>query len=178
MLRRICFALILFVLHPPLYAAQGGDALSAAEVEQLRDTAYFPRDRVLVFVKFLNQRSDAIHDLFANPRHPGREQDTHDLLEQFTSIANELDDNLDDYSARHSDIRKSLPKLLEATDRWASTLKSPPDNEAYNVSRKLALDAISDLHDDATELIASQKAWFAAHPPPKEEKTGPIDIPR
>lgn len=176
--RRICFALILLALLPPLHAQSSDNALSEAEVEQLRDSAYFPRDRVLVFVKFLDERSNALHELFAHPRHPGREQDAHDLLEQFTSIADELEDNLDDYGTRHSDIRKSLPKLLEATDRWSSTLKSPPDDETYNVSRKLALEAIRDLREDATELIASQKAWFAAHPPVKEEKNGTIDIPR
>jgi len=132
----------------------------------------------MVFIKFLDERAGTVHDLFAHPRRPGREQDTHDLLEQFTSIANELEDNLDDYATRHSDIRKSLPKLVEATDRWASNIKSPPDDAAYNVSRKLALEAIRDLRDDATELIASQKAWFAAHPPAKEGKSGTIDIPR
>jgi hypothetical protein len=176
--RLLCLALILLALHPPLAAQPDDHSLSDAEVEQLRDSAYFPRDRVLVFVKFLDERSSAIHDLFAHPRRPGREQDAHDLMEQFNAIADELEDNLDDYSHRHADIRKSLPKLLEATDRWASTLKSPPDDEAYNVSRKLALEAIRDLREDTTELIASQKAWFAAHPPAKEDKNGPIDIPR
>jgi hypothetical protein len=178
MLRRICFALILFAFHPPLHAQASENALSDAEVEQVRESAYFPGDRVLVFVKFLDTRAAAIQELYAHPRRPGREQDTHDLLEQFTSIADELEDNLDDYSTRHSDVRKSLPKLLTALDRWTSELKSPPDNEAYNVSRKLALEAVSDLRENTTEMIASQKSWFAAHPPAKEEKNGPIDIPR
>lgn len=178
MLRRICLALVLLSLHPPLHAQGNNNSLSNAEIEQLRDSAYIPRDRVMVFIKFLDERAGTVHDLFAHPRRPGREQDTHDLLEQFTSIANELEDNLDDYATRHSDIRKSLPKLVEATDRWASNIKSPPDDATYNVSRKLALEAIRDLRDDATELIASQKAWFAAHPPAKEGKSGTIDIPR
>lgn len=177
MLRYLCLALILLVLHPPLRAQSGDDhSLSEAEVEQLRDSAYVPRDRVIVFIRFLDDRTNAIHDLFAKPRRPGREQDMHDLLEQFTAIANELEDNLDDYSTRHSDIRKSLPKLIDATDRWASAVKSPPDNDAYNVSRKLALEAIRDLRQDSTELIANQKTWFAAHPPAKESKNEPIDI--
>jgi hypothetical protein len=179
MLRRLCFALILLALHPPLHAQANDNALSNAEVEQLRESAYFPGDRVLLFVKFLDDRSTAVQSLFAHPRRPGREQDAHDLLEQFTSIADELEDNLDDYSTHHSDVRKSLPKLLDATDRWASALKSAPDDEAYNVSRKLALEAIRDLREDTTEMIASQKSWFAAHPPAKQqEKNGPIDIPR
>ncbi|MEO6912343.1 MAG: hypothetical protein ABI158_15620 [Edaphobacter sp.] len=178
MLRPICLALVLLVLHPPLHAQGNDHSLSNAEVEQLRESAYVPRDRVLVFIKFLDERSSAVQELFAHPRHPGREQDTHDLLEQFTSIANELDDNLDDSSKRHSDIRKALPKLLDAIDRWSSHIKSVPEDEAYNVSRKLALGALRDLREDATELTASQRAWFAAHPPAKENKNEPIDIPR
>lgn len=178
MLRPICLALVLLVLHPPLHAQASDSSLSSAEVEQLRDAAYSPRDRVLVFIKFLDERAASVHDLFARPRRPGREQDTHDLLEQFTAIANELEDNLDDYSTRHSDIRKALPKLLEATDRWASNIKSAPDDQAYNVSRRLALEAINDLRQDTTELVESQRAWFAAHPPAKENKNGVIDIPR
>lgn len=176
MLRYICLASLLISLSLPLQAQGSDNSLSNAEIEQLRDSAYVPRDRVLVFIRFLDDRSNAIHDLFAKPRRPGREQDMHDLLEQFTSIADELEDNLDDYSTRHSDIRKSLPKLLEATDRWSSGIKSPPDNETYNVSRKLALEAIRDLRQDATELLESQKAWFAAHPPAKENQT--IEVPR
>lgn len=183
MRRRLALTLVLLTavlvcLAPPMHAQRDDHTLSEAEVEQLRDSAYFPRDRVLVYIKFLDQRSDAIRELFAHPRKPGREQDAHDLLEQFTSIANELEDNLDDYSKRHSDIRKSLPKLIDATERWASVLRTPPDNEAYNISRKLALDAVRDLREDSTDLIESQKAWFAAHPPPKEDKNAPMDIPR
>jgi hypothetical protein len=182
MLRRLCLALAILAvcapLRAPVYAQRDDHSLSEAEVEQLREAADTPRERVLIFVKLLDDRANALHDLFTNPRHPGREQDAHDLLEQFTSIANELEDNLDDYTTHHSDIRKSLPKLLQATDRWASNLKSPPDDEAYNVSRKLALESIRDIHQDTTELIESQRAWFAAHPPPKENKNDAIDIPR
>jgi hypothetical protein len=132
----------------------------------------------MVFIKFLDERNKAIQELFARPRKPGREQDTHDLLEQFTSIADELDDNLDDYGPHHRDIRKALPKLVDATERWSSNLKTPPDNDAYNVSRKLALEAIRDIREEAVRLIEDQKAWFAAHPPAKEDKNAPIDIPR
>jgi hypothetical protein len=183
MLRRLALALILplcLALAPPLHAQSNDNALSEGEVEQLRTAAYVPNDRVLVFIKFLDDRNKDIQTLFAHPRKPGREQDTHDLLEQFTSIADELNDNLDDYGPHHRDIRKALPKLLDATERWSSNLKTPPDNETYNVSRKLALEAVRDLREEATRLIADQKTWFAAHPPAKDDKNqnAPIDIPR
>jgi hypothetical protein len=121
-----------------------------------------------------------IQDLFAKPRRPGREQDSHDLYEQFTAITDELSDNLDDYGPRHADLRKALPKIIDATDRWSSALKSPPDDETYNVSRKIALESIRDLRESATELAAEQAAWFKAHPPAKEQngQAPPIDIPR
>jgi hypothetical protein len=180
MLRRHFLLLLPLFLALPLHGQRPDNALSESEIEQLRESAYVANDRVMLFIKFLDTRNKSIQDLFARPRKPGREQDTHDLLEQFTAIADELNDNLDDYGPRHQDIRKALPKLLEATERWSSNLKSPPDNEAYSVSRKLALEAIRDLSEQATQLVEDQKTWFAAHPPAKENpaKPGQIDIPR
>ncbi|MCU1223121.1 MAG: hypothetical protein JWQ42_1214 [Edaphobacter sp.] len=182
-LARPLLALILLSLALPAQPQRNDSALSEGEVEQLRESAYVPNDRVLLFIKLLDARAKSIEDLYAHPRKPGREQDTHDLLEQFTSIADELADNLDDYGSRHRDVRKSLPKLTDATERWGSQIKSAPDNEAYNVSRKLALEAIRDLRESATELTSDQKAWFAAHPPAKEDqkdqsKPEPTELPR
>jgi hypothetical protein len=165
--------LTILCLTPPLRAQHTDSALSEKEIEELRDSAYVPADRVIVFIKFLDKRSKAVQDLFAHPRKPGREQDTHDLVEEFTSIADELNDNLDDYGPHHRDIRRSLPKLVEATDRWATALKTPPDDPAYTVSRKLALESIRDIREEATQLIEDQRAWFAAHPPPKQDQKTP-----
>jgi hypothetical protein len=169
MLRRILFSLAFLALALPLHAQAKDSALSEGEIEQLREAAYVPNDRVLIFIKLLDTRTKAIQDLFAHPRKPGREQDTHDLLEQFTSIADELNDNLDDYGPSHRDIRKALPKLIDAAERWASNIKQPPDNATYDLSRKLALESIRDIREEATQLVEDQKTWFAAHPPPKDD---------
>jgi hypothetical protein len=178
MLRRLLLAFVLLALALPLHAQRGESALSEGEIEQLRDSAYVASDRVLVFIKFLDARNKAIQDLFAHPRKPGREEDTHDLLQQFTAIADELNDNLDDYGPHHRDIRKVLPKLLDATERWSSNLKQPPENAAYDLSRKLALEAIRDIREEATQLVGDQKTWFAAHPPTKEDPNQPVATPR
>jgi hypothetical protein len=162
------FALIL--LTPNARAQRGEAPLTDGEVEQLRDSAYIANDRVMVFIKLIDTRIKSLQDMYSKPRRPGREEDTHDLLEQFSSLADELSDNLDDYGPRHRDIRKALPKLIEATERWATAVKSPPENDVYNVSRKIALESIRDLRDQANEMTEEQKTWFAAHPPPKEEK--------
>jgi hypothetical protein len=177
MIRRLVLLAVLGSA-PFLHAQRSEASLSDAEIEQLRDSAYVANDRVLVFIKLIDTRVKAIQDLYAHPRRPGREQDTHDLMEQFTSLADELNDNLDDYGPRHRDIRKALPKLVEATERWATAIKSPPDDAAYNVSRKLALEAIRDLREESTQLIEQQRAWFAAHPPSKENPANADVAPR
>lgn len=148
---------------------QRESALSDGEVEKLRDTAYFPSERVLAFIAFLDQRTREIDRLTTGKRKPGREEDLHDQMEQFTSIADDLDDNLEDYGKRHADIRKALPKLVAATERWGTALKSPPDDPTYTVSRKLALETLNDVHETAVTMIEEQKAWFLAHPPAKDD---------
>src|ERR1700739_3223067 len=95
----------------PLRAQIRDPAPPKAEVEKVRESRYYPADCILLFVKFLDLRVQEIQDLYAKPRRPGREQDTHDLLVQFTSIADELADTLDDYAPRRIDIRKALPKI-------------------------------------------------------------------
>ncbi len=176
-MRRLILVLAIFSFALPLTAQRDSLALSDAEIEQLRESAYIASDRVLVFMKFLDERTKSITALSSGPRKPGREQDLHDLMEQFTSIADELNDNLDDYGPAHRDLRKSLPKLLAATERWATALKTPPDHEAYAVSRKLALEAIRDVREESTRLIDEQRTWFATHPPAKETK-GDTPTPR
>jgi hypothetical protein len=158
----------LFAPVPALRGQQKVDALSDAEVEKLRDVNREPADRVMVFVGFLDSRTDRIRDITAKPRRPGREEDIHDLMEQFVSIADDLQDNLDEYGTRHWDVRKALPKLSKALDKWATTLRSPADDEHYDVERKLALEAIQDIREDSDQLLVDQKAWFAAHPPAKD----------
>ena len=159
-MRRLAF-LLLLVLYgyaSQLHAQRTDNALSNKEVEELRESAYVANDRVMVFIKLIDTRANAIQNLYAHPRRPGREQDTHDLLEQLTDITDELSDNLGDYAPRHRDIRKALPKLVEATERWAMNVKSPPDDSAYNVSRSLAL---------------SRFATFAKTPPSSSKSSAP-----
>jgi hypothetical protein len=161
-------------LGPRVHAQQQREsALSDGEVEKLRDTAYYPPDRVMAFIEFLDQRTKAIDKLTAGKRQPGREQDIHDLMEQFNSIAEDFEDNLDDYSQHHRDIRKVLPKVVAAAERWGTSLRTPPDNEAYTITRKIALETLADVRESATKMIDEQKAWFLAHPPPKENSAKP-----
>ena len=171
-LLQILSAVLLVAAASHLHAQAPEPALSDAEVEILRESAPLPVERIQAFVGFLNDRTKAIDKLLAGRRKPGREEDIHDLMEQFSSIANDLSDNLDEYDKRHKDMRKALPKLLAATDRWATALRSPPDHEAYNVARRLALESLAEVKTYATDLTKSQQEYFLAHPPPKDASPG------
>ena len=142
--------------------------MSNAEVDRLRDAAPEPRERVLAFISFLDQRTQAIEKLDTGRRHAGREEDIRDLMNQFASICDDLDDNLDDYRRGQSDVRKVLAHLRSASERWATILRTPPSDPRYDVARKLALTSLGDVQDSASGMIVEQKIYFASHPAAKE----------
>jgi len=165
--RRLVLAACAFLVFVPkalIHAQDDDSSMSQKEIESLRDAAYIPNDRVIAFVKILDTREQEITDLLSKPRRPGFNQDMHDLLDQFAAIADEFNDNLDEYQSKHRDIRKSLPKLVSSIDRWSTTLRAPADDQTYNVVRKMALDSLKDMHDTATEMETEQAAYFKAHP--------------
>ena len=56
------------------HAQSPDDAMSESEIDQLRDAAYVPADRVGVFIKLLDTRATNLQALVAKPRRPGREE--------------------------------------------------------------------------------------------------------
>ena len=148
--------------------AQRGNAdLSEAEVEQLRDAAMDPAARVLVYQKLIDTRMERIQRVLIDVRAQGRAKDIHQNMDEVSGIVNELEDNLDEYASAHRDLRKPLPKLVGATERWQSILRQPPENEQYKLARSLALEAVADVKDEATKLIPEQAQYFKEHPPSK-----------
>lgn len=175
-----CIALLLCLGSLPWAAAQRHhDYLTEAEIDQIRDVADQPNERVKLFQKFMDQRIDNIHQITNAQRVRDRKKQLHDLMAQFSGLADELDDNFDQYQSDHADIRKALKKLIEGSAKWPAVLSEPPDDPTYNVVRKDALDAAKDIHDSAQKLLDDQNAWFAAHPRKKEQQQQqPLIIPR
>ncbi|HEX5282958.1 MAG TPA: hypothetical protein VFW30_02475 [Bryocella sp.] len=165
-LRLVLIPCLLALFAPAMLSrAQDDDStMSQKEIESLRDAAYIPNDRIMTFVKILDTREREIEDLLSKPKRPGFDQDMHDLIEQFSSITDEFNDNLDEYQSKHRDIRKSLPKLVSAIERWSTTLRAPAEDDAYNVVRKMALDSLKDMRDTATTMQTEQAEYFKAHP--------------
>lgn len=149
------------------------DPLTPDQEEQVRAVADQPDERVKLFVKFIELRSDLIHRTVVRPatQHPGA--DIHDALADFTSLIDELQDNLDAYDQSHSDCRKGLKALLEHAAKWPAGLREPPDSPLYDFDRKSALDALATLTQSATELLKSQEEYFSKHKPVKAPPKAP-----
>ncbi len=149
----------------PASAQARENVLSQREVEALRESAFVPTDRLLTFERILDDREHELETLLTKRRgHTDFAGETHDLLEQFGQIADELNDNLDEYAKAHRDVRKALPKLLNATERWSTALRSPADDEAYAVVRRIALDNVADTRDLTEKLRTELDVYFKAHP--------------
>ncbi|HEY4354202.1 MAG TPA: hypothetical protein VGN16_00525 [Acidobacteriaceae bacterium] len=151
-------------LSSPVRAQAPDGVMSEAEIESLRDSNYIPTDRLAAYEKILDSRQKRLDSLMVGRRHVGREIDLHDLIDDFGKITDELNDNLDDYRRKNRDVRKVLPKLVQEVDKWVAAIKAPPDDEAYNIVRKVALDSLRDLREEAEAMIPEQEAYFKAHP--------------
>ena len=172
----LVITLLLFVCLP-CCAQRRQEPLSDQEVEQLRDNAVLPDKRIAVFQKIIDARVDRIQELAGKKYEAGRVEDLHDWMQQVADIAGELEENLETYEQDHRDLRKVLPKLIAATERWKSVLNQPEKNETYEIVRQFAVDSVADVQKEATELLPNQKEYFKQHPPRKEEDRG-IEVER
>lgn len=171
------WALIAFLLCgiPASSSAQAkGDPLSDAEVDQVREVADQPIERVKLYMKFIQQRTDAIQEMVGDTRIQNKPPKLHNLLDEYTRLVDELQDNLDSYDETHSDIRKALKDLVPASQKWLEIINKPPPDQSYDFSRKTAIEAGESLVEQAKKLQADQIKWFAEH---KKDKNADISTP-
>jgi hypothetical protein len=123
--------LVLLLLLSVAASARKRDPLTEAETDQLREVAMEPYLRIKLLIKFTEARLVAIDALRADPKQAnGRGKQIHDLLEDFTSLIDEINDNLDQYEARTMDkntvkqYHKGLTELIEADARFDLKLKA------------------------------------------------------
>ena len=160
----VLLIVLLALANLPVHGQAADGDMSEVEVESLRDSAYVPQDRVRAYEKILDAREKRIEELLTKPHHPEFAMDMHDALEQFGAIADELNDNLDDYESKHRDVRKVLPRLIDATERWSTALRATGDDDHYKIVRRTALDAVNDMRTTAETMQTTLAAYFKDHP--------------
>ena len=148
--------------------------VSEAEEEQIRDAAAFPAQRIAVFQEIIETRIKRMQSVIANSRAQGRREDIKQNMDEIAGLVDEMQENLEEYDRVHRDLRKQLPKLQNAMERWVSVLKQAADDDSYNLTRKLALEAIADVQADVKEMLPAEMAYFKEHPPDKNANPGGI----
>ncbi|HEV8182196.1 MAG TPA: hypothetical protein VGQ61_07460 [Candidatus Angelobacter sp.] len=152
-------AVLLLLLALPA-AARRRDPLTEAEADQLREVAMEPYKRIKLMIKFTEARLVAIDQVRVDPKlAAGRGKQIHDLLEDFTSLMDEINDNLDQYEGRPLDkdavkqYHKGLKELIEADERFdlrLRTLQSAAETDP--ITRKEAPDFRFVLQDARDSL--------------------------
>lgn len=152
---------LLIALHAGAQAQK--DPLNDEEVDQIREVADRPPERVKVYMKFIEQRVAAIKQMSSDPHVVNKPAKLRSLMEEFTRLVDELQDNLSNYDEGHSDIRKPLKDLIASSAKWPEVLNTPPADRAYDFSRKTALEAAQSAGEQSAKLLDDQNKYFAEH---------------
>ena len=143
------------------------DPLTDAEVDQMREAADYPNKRLELMVRFIRERVAMIELLRSDPPSPTRPKEIHDYLQDFITLLDETDDNIDMYEAHKADMRKGLKLLIEANSEWQLKLRqlkeqSPPGElEQYSFVLANATDSVGDSAKGARETLEEQNKLAA-----------------
>ena len=150
----------------PAYAQHHAD-LAPAEIDQLRDTALDPDQRLKLYLKFARTRLAALDQLRTDPKITTADRPTqiHDHLQDFLNLYDELDDNIDMYVDRKEDIRKPLKAIIEADVEFQTKLKAfqdalqaaKEDPKPYEFVLSNLQDTLTSAADDHRKLMAEQE---------------------
>ena len=166
---RCLVALVMcFIVASPLLAQkQKREPLTDAQVEKIAEAGIDPDARVALYTQFLKEKADAIKALGKRASSDARSARLSDAREDFAALMDELGDNLDVYSDRKADIRKSLKALSEATPGWQQTLRALAGEPGFSLARKEAIESGEDLAAQADRLLKEQTDYFNQHPDEK-----------
>jgi hypothetical protein len=152
--------IFLLLLLSVAASAKRRDPLTEAETDQLREVAMEPYKRIQLMIKFTEARLTSIDQVRLDPKQAAdRGKQIHDLLEDFTSLMDEINDNLDQYEARPLDkdavkqYHKGLKELIEADGRFdqrLNVLKSASETDP--ITKKEAPDFRFVLQDAMDSL--------------------------
>jgi uncharacterized membrane protein YgaE (UPF0421/DUF939 family) len=167
-MRTVTLTLLSLLLAAPV----GGqkvkrEPLTDTQQEQIAEAGIDPVARVDLYVKFLNERADTIKGLTTRGHSSARSYRLDNELQDLTALMDELGTNLDLYSDRKADIRKSLKGLNESIQRWQSILNGLISEPGFELARRDALESSHDLSEQAKQLTSEQTAYFNLH---KDEK--------
>ncbi len=176
---RALFLLVLLLVTAAAVAQHRRDPLTPPEVDQIRDASWEPQKRLGLYVGFARARMAGLEQMRADPKIKDRGQQTHDRLDDFLLIYDELNDNIDTFLDRKNDIRKPLKGIIDADNEFQGKLRALKDAAGvpaeevrqYEFVLSEALDTVNGSSEDHRKLLAEQ-VEAAKHGKKSEEKAG------
>ena len=150
-------------LAPAPAAAQRHDPLTRKEVDDLREAAQMPDARTKLFLGFARARLEASEKLHADPlQQPQALSELRRLLDDFTAIVDELDDNLAAFDNRGTDLRAALRTVIETETEFQQRLRKiretfpPAVLQQVNVELENASESVEDSVKSSRALLDKQ----------------------
>ncbi len=165
-LSRTAVAILLAAAALPAIA-QHHASLTPAEVDQLRDAAMEPNDRLRLYLKFLRDRLATLEQIRTNPKldMAAKAVQIHDHLQDFLDLYDEFNDNIDNFADRKDDIRKPLKAIIEADPEFlqkfntylAELQADKIDTKSYSFLITNITDALKSSIEDHKQLMQEQE---------------------
>jgi uncharacterized coiled-coil DUF342 family protein len=157
--------LILLLGVTTLTAQRRRDPLTQAEIDQVRDTSWEPKLRLPLYVEFARSRLVKLEEIRSDPKTKDRAKQTHDLLDDFQLLYDELNDNIDTYVDRRDDIRKPLKTVIGADTEFQAKLRGlkdaanvpPKEAEEYEFVLTNAIETVDSATEDHRKLLTDQE---------------------
>jgi hypothetical protein len=158
-------AILLLGMAGPVFAQKHHDPLTGPEIDQIRDTSWEPRQRLPLYVQFARARLVKLEEMRSDPKAKDRARQTHDLLDDFQQLYDELNDNIDTYVDRRDDIRKPLKVVIDADTEFQAKLRalkdaagvSPQEAQQYEFVLTNAIESVDAATEDHRKLLAEQE---------------------
>lgn len=141
------------------------DPLTQPEIDQIRDASWEPQQRLKLYVQFARARLVKLEQARGDPKTKDRAQQTHDLLDDFQQLYDELNDNIDTYVDRRNDIRKPLKQVIDADNEFQAKLRALKDAAGVPAAEKSqyefvlanVIESVDEAADDHRKLLADQE---------------------
>lgn len=141
------------------------DPLNPNEADQLRDAAQEPAARLKLYIQFARTRLASLEQARADLKAPDRARQTHDRLQDFLDVYDEMNDNIDTFVERKSDLRKPLKTIVEADTEFQAKLRalksslgaSQEETSQYDFVLTNVLDTIDSSSQDHRLLLKKQE---------------------
>jgi hypothetical protein len=133
----------------PVLAQKHHDPLTGTEIDQIRDTSWEPKLRLPLYVQFARARLVKLEQMRSDPKTTDRAQQTHDLLDDFQQLYDELNDKI--VIDADTEFQAKLRALKDAAG------VSPKEAQQYEFVLTNAIESVDSAAEDHRKLLTDQE---------------------